>query len=229
MKWILPAAVIGAFLFVSCAGGPAKQFQSFAETPQAAEAPESFLITDYKDMAAGGTIPEWVSSWFDGGSIEVETLNAYSNRYTFVAQCEGNSFSALTQWSAGFSPELDFPRLAAARIETRFSSAAPLPDNEYGSFYEALIRAASDAPWTGAVREDDFWVRRKFYSPQKSDEDQTAQANENWEFLILITIDKTLFTSQLYTVFQDIKASPKPTKVQIAAANRVKDRFFEGF
>ena len=231
MNRILLAATLGAALFASCAGGAATQFQSFAETAQTAETPGSFIITDYKNMSSGGTIPEWVSSWLDGGSAELETLDAYRTRYTFVARCEGNNFNALTQWNGGFSPELDFPRLAAARIEARFSSTVPLPDNEYGSFYEALIRAASDAAWTGAVREDDFWIRRKFYSAQNQDqnENQDSQVNESWEFLVLVTIDKTLFASQLNAVFQSIKASPQPSKVQIAAANRVKDRFFDGF
>jgi len=221
--------MLGA-IFASCAGGPGKQFQASMENSQTAAAPGPYVIIDYKNKAAGGTIPEWVNRWLRGGSSGVETLVAYRDRYAFVARSEGNNFNALSQWNEGFSPDLDFPRLAAARIEDRFTSPLSFPDNDYGSFFEALIRAASDASWTGAEREDDFWIYRKFLSPGTTGDDQNPQAsNESWEFMILLTIDKSLFASQLDAVFKDIKPSPLPSKSQIAAANRVKDRFYDGF
>ena len=224
------SAVMLAVLFASCTGGPRKQFQATMETPQPGIGPGPSVIIDYKNKEAGGTIPEWVNRWLVGGSGGIETMDAYLSRYAFVAHAEGNNFNALTQWSKGFSPDLDFPRLAAARVEARFSSDVPFPDNEYGSFFEALIRAASDASWTGAERVDDFWVYRKFFPSGAGGEDQgSLTEDESWEYMILVTIDRASFISQFETIFQSVKPSPLPSKAQISAANRVKDRLDEGF
>jgi hypothetical protein len=169
----------------------------------------------------GEAIPEWVNIYFNSGLREVETLKTYQGSYVFVHKNEGNNFNALQLWKDNFSAELDFPRLAAARIEARFS--VPYPDEEYGAFYEALIRAASDASWTGAVRGDDFWVRKR-YPPNETEDEQ-----ESWEFLVLVTIEKSLFSSQLEKIFKNINPLPPPDGKQIAAFNQVKEQFFEKF
>ena len=146
-------------------------------------------------------------------------MELYRNYYTFVSWSEGNNFNALNHWVEGFSPELDFPRLAAARIESRFLSATPFPDDEYGAFFETLIRTASDARWTGAVKEENFWLLRRAVS----------QESGNFEFFILVTISKSAFALQLEDVFRNVRPNPPPTRDQVNAANRVRSRFYEGF
>jgi hypothetical protein len=219
-------AILGAVLFVSCAGIQGRQggqIDSPPETIEIVDTPESFIITDFRNYSGGGFIPEWVSRYLDGGVREHEAMDEYQGFHVFVSRNEGTNFNALKLWTDGFSPELDFPRLAAARIEARFGSSVPHPGNEYGAFYESLVRTASDFQWTGMWKEDDFWIRRQYPGGEEEDE------RETWEFLILVIIEKNLFASQLDTVFKDINPSPQPSKDQITAANRVKDRFFEGF
>jgi hypothetical protein len=70
---------------------------------------------------------------------------------------------------------------------------------------------------------DDFWIRKKYIA------NETEGEQENWEFLILVTIEKSLFSSQLERIFENIKPVPPPNVNQIAAANRVKEQFFENF
>jgi hypothetical protein len=177
---------------------------------------------DYKGMANGEIMPEWVSLYLEGGVRAVETLEIYQDYHVFVSRLEGNNFNAMNHWIEGFSPELDFPRLASARIESRFLLTAPLPDSAYGAFFVALIRAASDALWDGALKEDDFWILKK-PGPEESEE------KEIYEFLILVTIRKTVFVSQFDAVFRSVRPSPPPTRDQLAAINRVKERFYAEF
>ena len=230
MNRVLISAILGAALFASCLSSTGEQIPITPKTPDAGVAQNPYVITDHRNKASGQVIPEWVSLYLQGGVRLVETLDAYQERYVFISRNEGNNFSALNQWTRGFSAKLDFPRLAAVRIETRFGSGVPFPDQEYGAFYEELIRAASDAPWTGARRDDDFWIHKTYFPV----EDEEAGPNQNqeseiWEFFILVTIDKKLFGSQLDTVFRSIELKPRPSKNQIAAAARVKERFFTGF
>jgi len=124
----------------------------------------------------------------------------------------------------GFSPELDFPRLVASRIGQRFSRVAVLyPDDEYGAFYEAIIRDASDTVWPGAMMADDFWILKR-YLPGESEPE-----NESWEFLILVTIGKRNFDTQLNLLFDRVVPYPPLTAEQITAVDRVKVSFYEGF
>ena len=217
--------ILGAVFITSCKSEPIKQvlILNLPFEPEAVEAPREYEILDYKNKIRGEPLPEWVSRWLDSDVHGVEAQSSYDGRFVFVHRNEGNSFNALTLWVENFSPERDFPRMAASRIEARFSSSVVYPDEEYGDFFEILIRAASDAAWTGAVKEDDFWLHKK-YLPHEGEPER-----ESREFLILVTIEKPRFTTQLNAIFQTVNPNPPPTEAQIAAANRVKDRFYEGF
>ena len=211
-------------LFTSClTEQPGFVLTAPPETPEEIRALRAFDITDHKNRNTGLDIPEWANRFFEGGIRAVRVMEANMNSYMFIARSEGNNFNALNLWNDGFNAELDFPRLAAARIDARFSAGVHFPDTEYGAFYETLIRAVSDFRWTGMVKEDDFWIQRSF----SSNEDEPAR--EDWEFLILVTIEKTHFASQLNLIFQNINPDPPPTETQALAARRVIDRFFQGF
>ena len=235
--------------FIACSGGPGKQVLTPQAPPESLERPEPYTVTDYKNKATDGAIPEWVSVFYDFGVSGVEALGAYEDRFVFVSRNEGINFRALNLWLEGFSAEQDFPRLAAERIGARYSSGISRPDEEYGSFYQTLVRSVSDSFWRGAVKNDDFWILREFirgeeetgapgpdYLPQEDEYDyytpDTAtgpQETESWEFLILVTIEKTLFASQLDMIYRNMNSLPLPSRDQTAAAGRVRDRFYEGF
>jgi hypothetical protein len=224
MNKFLPSLILGAAVLFSCISGSGRRVFELPPIPEEVKIPPRvFAIIDYKNKTGGEAIPEWVNLYLNSGLRGVETLKAYEDSYVFVHKNEGNNFNALLLWKDNFSAELDFPRLAASRIEARFSAGVSYPDEEYGLFYESLIRAASDASWTGAVMVDDFWIRIKYLANETEDE------QENWEFLVLVTMEKTRFSSQMEKVFENINPIPPPNANQIAAANRVKENFFEGF
>ena len=222
MKRIVLCAILAQVLFASCQSrlerllpGTSLGHETITRT---------YTIIDYKDRASGGNMPEWVDLWLNSNIQGIEALGRFNNRYVFIGRNEGVQLNPLHMWREGFSPELDFPRLAAARIERRFTSTTAHPDDEFGAFYEALIRTASDAVWHGTVSEDDFWIRRR-YTPYEEFE----QELETWEFLILLSIDKDIFASQVIDIFDRVNPVPSPTSAQVSAANRIKADFFNGF
>jgi len=232
LRLLISLLIVPLLSFSSCASDADRRDPTLDEFHEITQIFRPFMILDFKNKAEGQGMPEWVDHWLEGGISALEALGAYEGRLVFISRNEGTNFNALTQWAEWFSSELDFPRLAAARIESRFLSGVSRPDNVYGAFFVNLIRAASDARWAGAVKEDYFWIRRKFY-PVEDDITETGGAvtlvDEDWEFLILVTIEKTSFAYQLDAVFRSIRPNPQPTRDQIAAVNRVKDNFFYGF
>ena len=233
--YAIAIAISGPVFFPSCVGEPAKPVFNLPLPSEPAKTVRAYSIMDFKNKAKGEAIPEWVSLYLAQGNHGVETESVFRNRFVFVYSNEGNNFRALELLSENFSTRQDFPRLAAARIEARFSTGVPYPDIEYGAFFEALIRTASDAVWTGAARTDDFWLLKKYQSggePSTREQGEVSTVEdetENWELLILVTIEKSRFNSQLESIFQKITPDPQPSEEQIAAANGVKENFFEGF
>jgi hypothetical protein len=230
-------------LFSSCLTDIAGPAFDLSLPPGLAFTPETFIVIEHQNSSAGEDMPEWVRLSLESSFRELETHAAFAGRFVFIGRSEGSSFKALGNWKDKFSGELDFSRLAAARIEARFSSAVANPDQAYGSYFEALIRAASDTSWRGAVRVDDFWVLKR-YTPQRNGDEayeedieeaigeaalEPEPEREAWEFLILLTMERALFSSQLEQIFQNLNPHPPPSSAQAAAAARVRDRFFDGF
>lgn len=214
-------------MFGSCLNNKKIVFQPEA-APEKEDAPETGKITDSQSIA----MPEWINAFFDNGIAEVESLAAWQNNYIFIGKNQGTSFNGLKQWAAEFSPMQDFPRLAAARIEKRLLDAASLyPDDEYGQFFELLVKSASDAQYGGAVKEDSFWIKRQFVvgSITGTESDDNNRVYEIYEFYVLISVDKTLLQDRIKQLMAEIKTDTPPTRAQRAAINKVQQNFFEGF
>jgi hypothetical protein len=210
-------------VFFACAGEVSK----IIIKPEIAAPPdrprEERTILDYQGAAEGREIPGWVLRFLDQGNPGVETLEAYRNSYVFVAAHWGMNFKALGHWIQGFTAAQDFPRLAAVRIEERLLRTASLyPDDEYGDFFAALVKKASDAVYTGTVKADSFWIKQLY-----AEED--APARERYVFFVLLTIDKSEFQNQVRALLADLSPLKPPSREQAAAINRLKETFFEGF
>jgi hypothetical protein len=213
-------------LFVpdACSVFPAKKQEKISEVQPEREQEVLWTITDFRGKDNGGAIPAWALLYLEGGNTAVETLPEFQDRYVFVSMNEGLNFSALEQWLEGFSPEQDFARLAAVRMEKRLLSAVTgFPDDEYGSYFETLIRAVSDADWEGPRREDDTWIKRRFFSLT---EDETR---ESWAFLILTAIKKDVLVPQINTLLKNTKPSQPLNHSQTNTVERLVGIFFEDF
>jgi hypothetical protein len=228
------SAVFLALFLAACAGDPAEQSEDRAQTEGDAGDEPVYHLTDYKTRAEGGAVPIWVEYYLEGNIAALEALEEYQDRYAFIARSRGTNSRALEQWLRGFSVELDFARLAAMRIEKRFTQAAlGFPDTVFGRYFEALIRAVSDASWEGAVREDDFWLKGFYQGVQgaQGTDGNTAgnEGGESYDFMILVTVDKTLLASRIQSLLFEVKPQAPMSRDQLAAVERLRERFFEGF
>jgi hypothetical protein len=216
---------LGLWLFFACAGEPPKIIirPEDQEKPPYQQEAERYEIIDHQDAAAGKDIPEWVDLFLERGAGAVETLEAFYGRYVFIGTNRGSNFNALTHWAERFTAAQDFPRMAALRIEQRLIRAASLyPDDEYGEFFETLVKNASDAVYSGAVKEAGFWALRR----PRGD---SSPGREQYEFFILVTIGKDLFQTQARELLNNITMEIPPTRDQAAAINRIRETFFEDF
>jgi hypothetical protein len=178
-------------------------------------------FVDYQGKDQGSALPDWVLRYRAGGTAAVEALSGFQDDYVFVAEGAGPDLNALRQWAAGFDIALDFPRLAAVRVQRRLQAACPpdtSPTDIYGRYFESLVRNASNADYPGARRAAECWLAER-----------DPAAGTIWRYLILIRVERRAFSAQIRQLLNTARVSLAPTRSQAAAINRLKRAFFEGF
>jgi hypothetical protein len=208
-----------AFLTAACFSGPESSVD-LGPVPAYRERNTIAEIIDYEN-----DMPEWVDRYAAAGPAEVETLPEFEGRYVFISRQAGSSLEPLRLWAAGFSVERDFPRLVSARIQARFIlGGRGNPGEEYGRYFEATVKNASDATFEGASLEGSFWVKKRIFA-----EDGLSPAGEIYEYLIMTAIDKEILRGQIDLLLTTTRTSEPSSREQAAASMRLRLNFYEGF
>ena len=226
MKKFFPAACV--ILLISCA----QQRILFRPEPGYNDIIQNNSISfndiaETKEGPGNANIPGWLSAFLSGGINEVEEIYIYRNRYCFIGVSEGSNFSALNKWADNYSVIHDFPRMAAVRIERRLISAATLyPDDEYGSFFEIMVKKAFDAEFSDAVLEDTFWIKMKAEQNEPAD-----KAEDNYEFYVFISVSKTSMMAVIEDMMKETLdiVTVTPTRAQNNAIRRLQQNFSSEF
>jgi len=188
------------------------------------------LIGDITETSVGAgneNIPEWLITFFTGGIDEVEKMGNFINKYCFIISIEGTNYGALSKWAANFSVTHDFPRQAAARIEKKLISAATAyPDDEYGTFYESMVKKSFTSEYPGAFLEDTFWIKRIVSQNENGTDSENEEA---YEFFVFISIEKSIMQTIIENMMSEVLAKVTPTRAENNAIRHLRQIFFVGF
>jgi len=183
-------------------------------------------IIESKNGVSVRNLPGWLSAYINGGIEGVERIGVFSDKYVFIGNNEGINFTAMNIWADNFSVAKDFSILAAERIERRMISVAYLyPDNEYGLFFETMVKKAYNTVYTGAVKEDTYWIKMK----AKQENDNTEVYTEKYNFFVLISIDKLTMRTIINDLMTESLSAVTPTAEQRDSINRLRQNFFLRF
>jgi hypothetical protein len=182
-------------------------------------------IIETKNGVSVRNMPGWLSAYINGGIEEVERMSAYYGKYVFIGSNEGINFKAMNIWADNFSAVRDFSILAAERIERRMISMSYLyPDNEYGLFFETMVKKAYSAVYTGAVKETTYWIKMKARQGDGSMED-----TDIYNFFVLISIDKIKMQAIINDLITESLSGVTSTAEQRNSIKRLQQNFFERF
>jgi len=221
--------IIIIFFYASCANQaenqyiavPDEQFFIYEETIGV----NIYDIIETQEGASSVHLPDWLAAFLYSGIEGVENTEPFSDRYVFIAVNESDRFTALIRWAENYSAVLDLPMLAAARIEKKLiKSASIYPDDEYGRFFERLVKGAYNARFPGAVKEDTYWIKIRQY-----DESQNDAASEIFMFFVLISIEKLIMQDLINDLITQTIDTVTSTRNQAVAINNIRQNFFEGF
>jgi hypothetical protein len=208
-----------AFLTAACFSGPVSSVD-LGPVPAYRERNSVAEIIDYEN-----DMPEWVGRYAAAGLAGVETLPEFEGRFVFVSRQTGNTLEPLRLWAAGFSVERDFSRLVSARIQARFILGGNgNPGDEYGRYFEAAVKNASDATFTGASLEGSFWIKKRIFA-----DDGLSAVGEVYEYLIMTSIDREILRGQIDMLLTTTRTNEPPSREQAAASMRLRLNFYEGF
>lgn len=219
MKKLIVALTAAALVMsaVSCASKP-------EEKTMAKKGP-AYEVIDHKTMAIGGDIPAWVVTFIETGVQGIEAMDAYKDKYVFIAEDSGANKQALSLWMTGFNVTQEVARMVSTRVQSKFAGAAAgSPDDEFGRYFENVVKSAAEARYSGARKENDFWVMRRYFK-----EDGKSIDREEYTMYVLVSIDKAMLQSQIQAVLDGTAADTPPSKEQQTAIDRVKESFYEGF
>ena len=236
--------LLAAFLFTACTSSKGKII--FIPDPAQNDQQEqpglssSWQIIESQSGSGEDGVPAWVRGYLDRGVRGIEALDIYRGKYVFVGKNRGDNSNALQQWANGFTVAQDLPRLIVQRVEGRFVAAAALyPDDEYGEYFSYMIKRVSDEEYPEAVKEHIFWTKQRRIPSEAETEENTdpetppenivAEHADRYEFLILLSIDREVFQTQINNIMANIKTTIAPTRDQTAAINKIRQTFFEGF
>jgi hypothetical protein len=227
MKKKISSAILSlcALILLSCAGKNAP----LVIIPETIDKPEINNLIGIDNIIetmkgpGNGNLPEWLVTLNNGGIDAIEKMDQYYGKYCFIGRNKNTNFEALTKWMENYQETRAFTRLAAVRIENRLNlNIALYPDDEYGAFYEKLVKKSYDAEYPDVVTEDTYWIK-------KTENSETNGFYETYEFFTFVSIDKTTMQDIIKKMITDTRAAVTPTRAQNNAINNIQLHFFEGF
>jgi hypothetical protein len=212
-----------ALLLAACSSDP--DTIPLEPAPEYVTETENYKVIEHKNMLIGQDMPEWVTRYIADGVRGVEAMPIYKDVYVFIGEDKGSNLNALKQWVSGFSVAQDLARMVSFRVQMRFANAATgNPDDEYGRYFENVVKTVSDTSISGARKENDFWILKSIFK----DDGKTVD-REEYEYFVLVSVDKNLLQRQIDAVLDQAVADAAPTRDEVIAIERVKTIFYEGF
>jgi hypothetical protein len=210
-------------LFNACFTGREKVMARIGPVPEYREETGAVEVIDHQNAEAD--MPEWVIRYVNTGISGIESLPEYADSYVFIGKQRGSNLSSLTLWANSFSLDRDFPRLVSARIQERFTGFAKgNPGEEFGRYFERVVKNSIDAAFNGAIQESSFWVKNRTLG-----DDESSPPGEAYEYYILTRIPKNVLVRQINLLLVTSRADLPPTREQSAAAMRLRLNFYDGF
>lgn len=178
------------------------------------------VVLEHKGTALGvNLLPVWVETYITEGVTGLEKLADYEDQYCFVAEETASNLNAGQAWVNGFDIPQDIARNVASRVDAMFTgSASGSPEGDYGTYFENIVKAASNTEYTGARKVSDWWVLVRRY-----DNDIRRKYTDEYRIYVLYTIEKDILDRQVLNVIEQVEKETESTAEQSVAINNVKD------
>lgn len=176
-------------------------------------------IIEHKGTALGiNVLPVWVETYVSGGITGLEKLNDYKDQYCFIGEETATNLNAGQAWVNGFDIPQDIARNVASRVDALFTGAASgSPEGKYGTYFENIVKSASNASYSGARKINDWWVLVRRYDP-----DMKKVHKDEYRIYVLYTIPRDVLDRQVLNMIEKVESETALTDEQKTAVDAVK-------
>jgi len=213
---IKTTAMLIAALFVLFAGCKTAKPEPAAKELEGTVKSE---VLEHKGSALGiNELPVWVQTYIQTGITGLEKLNDYKDVYCFVAETTASNLDAGQAWVNSFNMPQTIARNVSTRVDALFSGASSGgTDGSYATYFENVVKTASNIEYSGARKINDWWVLLRRYEPNS----KTKYADE-YRVYVFYTIDRDSLDRQVLSVIDKVAADLKTGADQQAMVNKVK-------
>ncbi len=211
---LLFAVAMIAMVLVGCASTPEEPAATQLEGTVTSE------VLEHKGSALGlNELPVWVETYILDGINGLEEMSEFSNDYCFVAETTAQNINAAQAWVEGFNMPQTIARNVSTRVEGVFSGAeSGGMDGDYGTYFENVVKTMTDTEFSGARKENDWWVLTRRY-----DVDTKSKYVDEYRAYVLYTIPKDLLDQQVLSVIERIEQENVMSATETETSDRVKD------
>jgi len=161
----------------------------------------NFTELENKGTLMGIPTPEWVRLYVQRGTTAIQSLSQYSDKYVIIGEESGVNRQFVISWADMASAQQRIGALLrtniASRYEAAISATAASEDDhtssaEYQQEIDNVLSAIVNVSYSGAQRENDWWVHRRIYDP-----DNREIYRDEYTAWVLYTIPKEEMNRQI--------------------------------
>lgn len=221
MKHLWKVAVVLVaigLLFVGCKTKPTPEQEAALKVEPQVYPPK---VIEHKLTALGGDVPEWVFEYANGEDLEDK--REYRDEYVFVFEQTGKDLEGVKAWTRSFSAATEVARMVSTRVMNKFAGAQVGDKDMVETYMEEVAKVLAVAEYSGARKEDDFWIYRQFY------DDNGRPTEKIYTYYLLYTVPEEQIDDAIQRNLnaQNNKDKAKTEEEQVAR-DRVKELFSDG-
>ena len=178
------------------------------------------VVLEHKGTALGvNLLPVWVETYIYEGITGVEKLNAYEDKYCFIAEEISSNLNAGLAWVEGVNMPQTIARNVATRVESVFSGAASGSlDGDYNTYFENIVKTITDIDYSGAKEAGEWWFLVRRY-----DNDVKKKYTDEYRIYSFYTMDKDYLDMQILNAIEKASKEMENTEAKEKVVNSVKE------
>jgi hypothetical protein len=222
MKRFLPAfvALIALTALAGCATPPPPE-----PTATPIESSAVYDIIQHKGTTLGvNTIPTWVSASLDGARA-IEKLPEYKEKFIVIVDTTGKNLEGTKLAAANLNAQTEISRYLSIRVRETFAGAQVGDKDKIESYFERVVKSASEAKFSGFQQSADWWVQVRWYKDAK----KKVVDKDEYRVIQIWSIDKAILETQLQAILSGAADQEPKTPEKQRAMDLVQQGFFSGF
>ena len=164
----------------------------------------TFVELENKGTAFNTPPPEWIRNYVSHGISRVQSLVEFRDKYCIIGEETGTNKQFVLAWADNFSAQQRIGAMLRTTIVSEYQArvrgiaqtagvaGTSGVESTYQQEIESVINTVINVSYSGAFREDDWWILRRRYDP-----DNLGSYTDEYMAWVLYTIPKVELNRQV--------------------------------